>query len=192
MNTISNITPDASISTGILEQATPPVRAKSLRPATRFMVKAMAAVLAVGLVSGCVTDDYGTKSVIGSAIGAGLGGYGGSKLGKGKGQLAAIAVGALAGGLFGNSIGGSLDRADRLSAERAQNQALVAPVGQPISWSNPSTGNAGTVTTTREGTNTATGAYCREYHTDIQVGGQSQSGYGTACRMPDGSWQVKS
>jgi len=167
---------------------TPPKR----RRTRRVVATAMAALLSVGLVSGCVTDNMGSKQLVGSALGAGLAGWGASKIGSGKGQLAAIAAGTLAGAFLGGSIGSSLDKADQLNADQAQNQALVAPVGQTISWSNPTSGNSGAVTTTREGTDNSTGAYCREYNTDIQVGGQTQSGYGTACRMPDGSWQVRS
>lgn len=34
------------------------------------------------------------------------------------------------------------------------------------------------------------GRYCREYQTTVMVGGQPQSSYGTACRMPDGTWRI--
>lgn len=34
------------------------------------------------------------------------------------------------------------------------------------------------------------GNYCREYTRTIAVGGRFESGYGTACRQPDGSWQI--
>lgn len=34
------------------------------------------------------------------------------------------------------------------------------------------------------------GRYCREYQSTLTVGGTVQSGYGTACLQPDGSWQV--
>ena len=34
------------------------------------------------------------------------------------------------------------------------------------------------------------GRYCREFQQTITVGGQSQQGYGTACRQPDGSWEM--
>lgn len=36
------------------------------------------------------------------------------------------------------------------------------------------------------------GQYCREYITEIVVGNRVQQGYGTACRMPDGQWQIVS
>lgn len=32
--------------------------------------------------------------------------------------------------------------------------------------------------------------YCREYTKTIRVGGKIQSGYGTACLQPDGSWMI--
>ncbi|MDA0998496.1 MAG: hypothetical protein O2944_09855, partial [Proteobacteria bacterium] len=156
------------------------------RSSKSFSAAAMAAVLSLGLLSGCVTDQngggLGNKEMIGSVLGAGLGGWGGSKIGGGKGQLAAVAAGALLGGVMGNSIGGSLDKADKSYAVRAQQNAYNAPIGQTISWSNPDSGNKGYVTPTREGRDNQTGAYCREYQTEIQVGGKSQSGYGTACR----------
>ncbi|MEX2311745.1 MAG: RT0821/Lpp0805 family surface protein [Rhodospirillales bacterium] len=151
----------------------------------------LAAALSLGMLSGCVTDQ-GNKQVMGSLLGAGLGGFAGSKIGGGKGQLAATAAGVVLGGLFGNSVGQSLDKADQAYAYRAQNSALEAPVGQTISWSNPNTGNAGSVTPTRVGHDVATGAYCREYQSEVIVGGQSQVGYGTACRMPDGDWKITS
>jgi surface antigen len=158
---------------------------------TRAVAVALAAVMSLGILSGCVTDQ-GNKQIMGSMLGAGLGGWAGSKVGNGKGQLAATAAGVVIGGLLGNSVGQSLDRADQAYASRAQNDALYAPVGQTISWSNPDSGNYGQVTPTREGTHTRTGAYCREYQTEIIVGGEQQVGYGTACQMPNGDWNVQS
>lgn len=157
----------------------------------RPMTLAMAAVFSLGLLSGCVTDQ-GNKQTMGTLLGAGLGGFAGSKIGGGKGQLAATAAGVLLGGVLGNSMGQSLDRADQAYAMRAQNQALEAPIGQTISWSNPDSGHSGQVTPTRAGRDTSTGAYCREYQTEVIVGGESQVGYGTACRMPDGDWKITS
>ncbi len=169
-------------------------QAKTQKPNRSFKRTAaamMVAVLSLGTLSACVTDQ-GTKQVVGSVLGAGAGGYAGSKFGKGKGQLAATAAGAVFGGLLGNSVGQSLDRADQIYAQRAQQTATQAPIGQTIAWSNPNTGNHGTVTPTREGVQTQSGAYCREYQTEVIVGGNPQVGYGTACRMPDGDWQIQS
>ncbi len=34
------------------------------------------------------------------------------------------------------------------------------------------------------------GRYCREYQTVVTIGGRAEQAYGTACRQPDGSWQI--
>ncbi|HEX6979265.1 MAG TPA: hypothetical protein VF342_08190 [Alphaproteobacteria bacterium] len=34
------------------------------------------------------------------------------------------------------------------------------------------------------------GRYCREYQRTATIGGRPQQVYGTACLMPDGSWQI--
>ena len=49
----------------------------------------------------------------------------------------------------------------------------------------------GTVTPSREG-RTNDGRYCREYQSSIYVGGKYEQGVGTACRNPDGTWQIVS
>lgn len=41
-------------------------------------------------------------------------------------------------------------------------------------------------------TDTINQPYCREFTKIVQVGGQTQSAYGTACYQPDGSWQILS
>ena len=68
----------------------------------------------------------------------------------------------------------------------------MVPVGQTIQWNNPDSGHTGTVTPVRDGTNTRTGAYCREYQTTITVEGQTQDAYGTACQTENGQWEVVS
>ncbi len=36
----------------------------------------------------------------------------------------------------------------------------------------------------------SSGRTCREYQTTVQVDGQWQPGYGTACLQPDGTWRM--
>jgi hypothetical protein len=36
------------------------------------------------------------------------------------------------------------------------------------------------------------GRYCREYTSDVLVGGRVQQSYGRACMQPDGSWEIDS
>ncbi len=131
----------------------------------------------------------GNKQMIGAGSGALIGGILGSKVGGGSGQLWATGAGALLGALAGSEIGRSLDKADRQYASNASYEAQSAPIGEPISWNNPESGNYGEVVATKDGYSSS-GKYCREFQQTIYVGGQKESAYGTACQQPDGSWQI--
>ena len=133
---------------------------------------------------------YGPKQTGGALLGAGLGGLLGSQFGQGTGKAALTALGAFGGAVLGNQIGQSLDRADRAYLSDASYKASSARIGETITWSNPRSGNYGSVTPTREGVHAGTGAYCREFQQEIIVGGRKREGYGQACRMPDGSWKL--
>ncbi|MEQ8666113.1 MAG: RT0821/Lpp0805 family surface protein [Rhodospirillales bacterium] len=155
---------------------------------SRSLLMRIGALFMVAVVAaGCVT---GNKQTAGSIVGAGVGGLAGSQFGKGRGQLAAVTAGALIGALLGAETGRSLDRADQAYIDQAQQQASTRPLGEPIVWSNPSSGHSGTVVATREGTTQNSGKLCREYHHTVYVGGEPQEAYGTACREVDGSWTV--
>ena len=72
--------------------------------------------------------------------------------------------------------------------ERALYDATTTPLGETIYWKE---GNAsGAVTPTREGTSSS-GRYCREYQSEVSIGGNKESIYGTACRNADGSWEIE-
>ncbi len=155
-----------------------------MRTITTTFVAITALVLA-----GCA-NNAGSKQTMGTLIGAAGGGLAGVQIGSGKGQLAAVAAGALLGAFIGNEVGQSLDRADRLYAQRnAQRTLEHAPTGQTSGWVNPDSGHSGTVTPTQT-YRSPDGRYCREYQTTVVVGGRESQGYGTACRQPDGSWQI--
>jgi surface antigen len=143
----------------------------------------------LGLTACQTLQGAGTKQTIGTGGGALIGGILGSKVGGGSGQLWATGAGALVGALVGSEIGKSLDAADRGYMSNATQQAQQAPVGEPISWNNPDSGNSGQIVATKDGYSSS-GKYCREYQQTIYVGGQEETAYGTACRQPDGSWQV--
>lgn len=156
----------------------------------KFAILTMAvATLALGACN--TLEGAGTKQTVGTLGGAALGGLAGSQIGGGKGQLWATGAGVLLGGLLGSEIGASLDKADMAYAQQAQSKAYSAPVGEAITWNNPQSGNSGTITPVRDGY-ASSGRYCREYQQDIVVGGKKQSGYGTACQKPDGSWEIVS
>ncbi len=155
----------------------------------RLVAQLSATVVAVSLLAAC-SNDMGQKQAAGGIIGGAAGGLAGAQFGHGSGKVAAAVLGTLIGAAIGSEAGKSLDKADQMYAQRAEQQAHAAPMGQTIRWNNPESGNQGTYTPVREGTDTATGAYCREYQTTVVVGGQTQQAYGTACRQADGSWKV--
>jgi surface antigen len=150
----------------------------------RFMPVAVIA----GLMAGCA-NDYGPKQTGGALLGGVGGAVAGAQFGKGKGNLAMTAIGTLLGAFVGSEVGKSLDRADQQYANQAENRAHAAPIGQAISWNNPESGHSGSYTPVRDGTDTS-GNYCREYQSTVNIGGQAERAYGTACRQPDGSWKV--
>ena len=148
------------------------------------------AVAFVGLVmlSGC--QNTGSKELIGTLGGAGLGGLAGAQIGKGDGQLVAVAIGTLGGALLGNSIGKNLDEVDQMMAVKSQQNALEhGPSNKPMRWKNPDTGNQGAITP-KPAYQTPTGEFCREFQQEITVGGKTEQAYGKACRQPDGSWKI--
>lgn len=155
---------------------------------SKLRLAGLAALVAVAL-SACEGQQMNKESV-GTVLGGIGGAVLGAQFGKGTGSLVGVAAGALAGAYLGNQIGTSLDKADRAQMEQASQRATAAPIGQQISWRNPDSGNSGTITPTREGTNNATGEYCREFQQTVTVGGKSEQAFGTACRQPDGSWRV--
>lgn len=144
-------------------------------------ILAITATLVLG-TSACTNEQSGT------VIGGILGGAAGSQVGKGRGRTVATVAGAIAGGYVGGNVGRSMDDTDRL---KARNSLEYNRTNEPSSWHNPDTGNDYTVTPTRT-YQSDSGRYCREYQTDVVVGGRREQAYGTACRQADGSWKVAS
>lgn len=153
------------------------------------MFRFLTAICALALLSACAYP-AGPRESAGTLLGAGAGAVLGSQFGHGTGRVVGAAIGTLAGALLGQDIGRSLDRADRQYLRQATQQSLeTQPSHRTSTWVNPDTGNGGTVTPTRTFEDQA-GRYCREYQQTITVAGREQQGYGTACRQPDGTWQI--
>lgn len=130
------------------------------------------------------------KQDVGTVAGAIGGGIIGSNIGGGKGAIAGTIAGTLLGGMIGSSIGQSLDNADMAAYNATSQRALeTAQPGQSLPWKNPNTGNYGSVTPSNYYQN-SNGQYCREFTQKITVGGRTEQGHGTACRQPDGTWQI--
>lgn len=131
-----------------------------------------------------IRDDYreirctDRVNPLGFLLGAGAGGLAGSTIGKGDGRTAAIAGGALLGGLVGNNV----------TRQRCTTQVFYdAPLGRPISWQ-AGRKEAYAVVPVREYRDND--QYCREYQSYAMIGNRRHETYGTACMQPDGSWQV--
>ena len=153
----------------------------------KFAVLGIAALA----LAGC-SETTGSKQSLGTLLGAVAGGVAGSQVGDGRGKLVATGVGTLLGALIGGEIGKSLDRADQLALQHQTQDTLeTAPSGTTGTWHNPDSGNSGTITPIQTYQRND-GTYCREFQQTVTVGGQTQEAYGTACRQPDGSWQIVS
>ncbi len=124
-----------------------------------------------------------THEQTGALAGAGVGAATGSALT--RGSAVGTVIGALIGAAVGAEIGRQMDEADR----RHMSYALeYHATDQPAAWVNPDTGYEYTLTPT----NTYDGddGPCREFAMEVWIDGRQDWVYGTACRMPDGTWQM--
>lgn len=155
------------------------------------MIRKMAVVTVVAMgLSACSGTGPGPKQTGGALLGGIGGAVAGAQFGQGTGKLAAVAAGTLLGALIGSEVGSSLDKADQLAmAQTTQTTLETAPAGTSATWRNPDSGHHGTVTPTSTYQNSG-GQYCREFSQTVNIGGRSEEAYGTACRQPDGTWQI--
>jgi len=157
-------------------------------------IGSVAAIVLLALaVSSCATIQQtyedNPKAVLGSFLGA-AGGAGIAALAGGNPGV--IVASALGGALLGGVVGNRLDDRDKQMATQAAQKAFESnQTGQTSVWTNPDSGNSGTVTPTKT-YQLANGQYCREYRQTIVVGGEQHQAYGTACRQADGSWKIQS
>ncbi len=124
---------------------------------------------------------------VGVLTGGAIGGAVGSLFGSGTGKILAAVGGAVVGAYIGGRLGHTMDQVDKIK----MNQALEANRNNASSsWHNPNTGNSYTVTPTQ--TYYRNDEPCRDYTTKAIIGGKSETIYGKACRMADGTWKVQS
>ncbi|MDZ7841933.1 MAG: RT0821/Lpp0805 family surface protein [Gammaproteobacteria bacterium] len=127
------------------------------------------------------------KEDTGALAGAAVGGAVGHNFGSGRGKALATFAGAVLGAFAGSNVGRRLDMYDEQQAQRALE---YNETGSQTSWVNPDSGKQVTFVPT-ETYQRSSGQYCREYQTQVEVGGRVEEAYGTACRQPDGSWQIQ-
>jgi len=163
------------------------------------MKQVIAVILAGSLLAAC-SQHAGPKEQTGSLLGAVTGAALGAAIGtrtdcrghrcRSRTSGNAVVIGALAGTMIGGSMGRSMDERDRRAYAHASHQAFeYGRSGQPSYWHNPDSGNHGYVAP-QPAYERAPGEYCREYQQTITVGGRKEEGYGTACRRPDGTWEI--
>lgn len=134
-------------------------------------------------LAGCETM---SKEDQGALAGAAVGGAVGHNFGSGSGKVLATFAGAVLGAFAGSSVGRRLDVYDEMQAQRALEYNRT---GDATTWHNPDSGKQVTFVPT-ETYQQDSGRYCREYRTEVEVGGRVEEAYGTACRQPDGTWEI--
>jgi surface antigen len=84
----------------------------------------------------------------------------------------------------------SLDAVDAAFRDQAFQAAWQAPIGRPVAWRNPVTGNAGSIQAKRE-TRAKDGiGPCRELIETLTIDGRVNHGVTTGCRSQDMNWHV--
>ena len=157
----------------------------------KFLIIALVLSLSLGA---CSSDGKSgaSKEDMGAWLGALTGGFIGSHVGKGNGQLWATGAGAALGALAGSNIGKQLDQADLAYHHQALEDSYSAPLNETIKWENEETGHSGSVTPIREGRREDTDNLCRKYEQTIYVDGEKETAVGVACQNDDGTWTIGS
>jgi len=140
-------------------------------------------------LSACSWNE-GRSETIGTVLGGIVGAVAGSKVGGGTGRGITTVLGATLGAMWGQDIAKGMSDTDKIFSERTTNDTLeYGKPGEQATWSNPDSGNSGTVTADEPYTNDD-GQGCRQFETTVNVEGDARTVTGTACRNADGAWQI--
>ena len=124
----------------------------------------------------------------GTLGGALIGGFAGSQLGGGFGQIFYMTSGVLVGGSSGYSVFRNLGTSDQAYYKSTVHHALTkATDGEIIRWNNPKTGRKGIF----RPINTyyrPNGQMCRQYRASVIFDDGVYSNGGIACLIANGSW----
>jgi len=152
--------------------------------------KVIAPVLILLALSGCASRNLSMYEVGGAAAGAALGGWAGSHIGTGTGQMIYMGIGSLLGAVGGYAAGVRLEQSDlTLYGQTVEKGLAEASDGTTLTWKNPETGNSGAFRPTQT-FYANSGALCRNYRATVAYDGGVQSADGAACRRSDGTWQI--
>ncbi|KKN24841.1 hypothetical protein LCGC14_0890810 [marine sediment metagenome] len=163
--------------------------------------------LALALFAAVPQASAGT---LGCLLGAAAGGFGGAQIGKGNGQLAAVAAGTLLGCGAGSSIQNSDQRRYQPQYQRPYQPRYQPYYGQRNGYMNYSYDRRRVIYSQPRPRYLPQPVYrsryqpeqwqpqrqlqqaCREFQTEVNIGGRLQPAYGRACYQPDGSWRIVS
>ncbi|MBF0421778.1 MAG: glycine zipper 2TM domain-containing protein [Magnetococcales bacterium] len=146
----------------------------------RGLVLSLALVVPGIIISGCES-----KAQSGAGLGALGGGLIGSLAGPSKNRKENAVIGAAVGGLLGYAVGNEMDKADRARITETLEKGRSNQVSQ---WTNPDTGRQYVVTPMVA--KTVDGRTCRDVEIDAIVDGKHERATKTACRHPDGTWEM--
>ena len=140
-----------------------------------------------------------TDEVVGTGLGAIVGGVIGNQFGHGSGKTAATIGGVILGGIAGNAIAKDSCKNDHADAYYYNNTYYDAfndrdDDGHEYNWRNPYSNNYGTITPGEyydSGYNGYDGP-CREFEQRVYIDGRPQTATGVACRQGDGTWRIVS
>ncbi|MBT3551966.1 MAG: hypothetical protein HOO19_14375 [Rhodospirillaceae bacterium] len=137
-----------------------------------------------------VNLDLSTGKVAGAGAGGIIGGIIGAQFGGGIGTIIYTIAGIALGGAAGYTFGDSLLPSDHQVFQDQTKRAMAnAGTGQVVSWTNPSTGVAGTITPVRS-YYTGQGQVCRDFRASISAPEGIGHGTGMACKVAGGAWQI--
>ena len=143
---------------------------------------------ALQLLAACADDGTIRKRDVGMVAGGAAGGVAGGAIG--GNDPAGRVMGTIAGVIIGAAVGGYLgslwDDYDRKQAAYALEHS---PDYRQSQWQNPNTNRQATITPERTYYEPS-GTPCREFTQSIYVDGKKETGRGTACRQPDGTWRI--
>ncbi|MBF0393435.1 MAG: glycine zipper 2TM domain-containing protein [Alphaproteobacteria bacterium] len=152
------------------------------------MKSVFAAVAFTVLAATSTIAQAGNNETIGTILGGAAGAVAGSQFGQGQGNLAATAAGTLLGAFVGGEMGNSMDKTDRMHAQRATLSALNGNGGGHVAWNNPRSGRSGRVVPIKS--YERRGARCRDFEQIVEYRGRPYHSFGTACRTPNGNWKI--
>ena len=132
------------------------------------------------MLSGCAT-----KAQTGAGVGALGGAVAGSLIGDSKHEERNALIGGLIGGAIGYAIGNEMDKQD---TAKINNALEKSPSYKRTAWVNPDTGNQYAVTP--RPASEVNGRPCREAEIEAVIGGKTETVVTTACRRPDGRWEM--